>query len=424
GTYSIEDALFALPSIWCGCVAAENEPRETNLSVSVSFDKPVVFYEDAYTNAPGDVVAKRSTRTTLSISACGGASGGVLSVSARNLGKLVRVGGNAVSIPYEAVVPSNATVSLSVEYEASAHSASMDDISVAATIVPLDGGNVASDSDTATAVKLEFTPNYLIDTFIHRHKVGVRESARFFWQPQSIAVICEAGAGKLTNQENGVWNYTAPLTANEFSSLTAIYRGIEYQFALNVVEPQSVVAKSADAFDYGVPKNIAGGAGMELELLLLPTNVSFMGIAVQEVPSDYKDPQGYFANGYFDFAWSHTTNRSAGVWHIIQARNLFMYDYAEMGDALPRMTPSGEITDDWAHGWIAGSMNWMIPVGWKGPEAVNANEPVKQACVYWQRFRISPDGVLEVEKLGYVVQRNTNSVIRLNGEIVPLRPRE
>ena len=197
GTCSIEDALFALPSVWCGCVAAENEPRETNLSVSVSFDKPVVFYEDAYTNAPGDVVAKRSTRTTLSVSACGGASGGVLSVSARNLGKLVRVGGNAVSIPYEAVVPSNATVSLSVEYEASAHSDSEEDISVSATVFQSAGGSV-SDSASVTAVKIQL--NALVaaplDGNTSRHEYGIGEIVTCKHWPNDLPVSWKCQAGR------------------------------------------------------------------------------------------------------------------------------------------------------------------------------------------------------------------------------------
>ena len=197
GTYSIEDALFALPSIWCGCVAAENEPRETNLSVSVSFDKPVVFYEDAYTNAPGDVVAKRSTRTTLSISACGGASGGVLSVSAQNLGKLVRVGGNAVSIPYEAVVPSNATVSLSVEYEAETHSDSEGDISVSATVFQSAGGSV-SDSASVMAVKIQL--NALVaaslDGNTSRHEYGIEEIVTCKHWPNDLPVSWKCQAGR------------------------------------------------------------------------------------------------------------------------------------------------------------------------------------------------------------------------------------
>jgi len=236
-------------------------------------------------------------------------------------------------------------------------------------------------------------------------------------------VTCEAGTGGSTDLRNGIWYYVAPLTAGASPYLTAVCQATRYPLALDVVEPQSVVAKSADAFDYGVPTNVAGGVGMDLELVILPTNVSFMGIAIQEVPSDYKDPQGYFANSYFDVIWSHTTNRGAGVWHNIQAHNYFMNDYAEMGDRLPRMTPTGEITEDDTYGWIAGTQNWLIPAGWNENGSGETDAPVKQFCVYWQRFRMASDGTLEVEKLANVVQRKTNTVVRLNGEIVPLRPR-
>ena len=103
--------------------------------------------------------------------------------------------------------------------------------------------------------------------------------------------------------------------------------------------------------------------------------------------------------------------------------NYFMNDYAEMGDRLPGMTSSGEITDEDTYGWIRGTMNWFIPVGWNENGSDATDTPVKQFYVYWQRFRMEPDGTLEVEKLDNVVQRKTNTVVRLNGAIVPLRPR-
>ena len=429
GVAMLEDVSFDFPYVWCGCwhhgpVNSGTGQYATNgPSVFVSFDNPVVFYEDAYTNAPNDVVAKHSTNTTLTVSAYGGESGGMLYVSEQKIGKLIRVGGKAISFPYAAFVPPHCGVSFSIEYEADTHSDSEGDIIVAASIMPGDGGGVISESNSTTAVKLALTPDYLIDRGIHRHRLGVRESVKCSWMPPDVTVICEVGTGGYIKMKDGKWDYTAPLTAGASPYLTAVCQGTGYKFALEVLEPQSVVAKSVDAFDYGVPPNVAGGAGMELELVVLPTNVSFMGIAVQEVPTDYNDPQGYFANSYFDVVWSHTTNRGAGAWHRIQAGNQFMYDNAEMGDSLPRMTPDGEITDSLSYGWIAGSMNWMIPVGWNETGSSEDDTPVKQFALYWQRFRMASDGTLEVEKLGNVVQRNTNSVVRLNGEVVPLRPR-
>ena len=429
GVAMLEDVSFDLPYVWCGCWhhgsgnSGNGQYATNGPSVFVSFDNPVVFYEDAYTNAPNDVVAKHSTNTTLTVFAYGGEAGSMLYISEQKIGKLVRVGGKAITFPYTAFVPPQSGVSFSIEYEADTHSDSEGDITVTAYIMPGDGGGVTSETASATAVKLELTPNYRIGDYEHRHRLGVRESVKCSWMPPDAVVTWDAGTGGQIGMKNDKREYTAPLTAGASPYLTAVCHGTRYSLELEVVEPQSVVAKSAEAFDYGVPTNVAGGAGMELELVVLPTNVSFMGIAVQEVPTDYKDPQGYFANEYFDFAWSHTTNIGAGVWHDIQVGNRFMYDYAEMGDQLPRMTPDGDITDNWSCGWIVGSMNWMIPVGWNETGSSEEDTPVKQFAMYWQRFRMASDGTLEVEKLGKVVQRNTNSVVRLNGEIVPLRPR-
>jgi len=372
-------------------------------SLSITFSKPVVIFEEAYLDSEYGVRPKRSTRVRLTVSAYGGTHGGSLSLSSQNLEKLSAVAGGTINLPaITNIVPYESFFSTCV-YEAADVSGSMNDIRVLGTFTENETSVAYHSEDSLTAVRLEFTPDYQIDNYHHRHRVGVRERAKCSWLPADVAVTCEAGTGGQSNLIDGEWHYRAPLTADASPYLTAVCQGVRYPLALDVVEPQSVFAKSAEAFDYGVPPNVAGGAGMDLELVILPTNVSFMGIAVQEVPSDYKDPEGYFANSYFDFAWSHTTNRGAGVWHNIHAHNYFMNDYAEMGDRLPGMTASGEIADDDTYGWISGTMNWFIPVGWNLPSSDATDVPVKVFYAYWQRFRMAPEGTLEVEKLGNVV---------------------
>ena len=428
--YLLGGAAFAATGGVCRCgfddpipqVAVLHEPTDPP-ALSITFSKPAVIFEEAYLDSEYGARPKRSTRVQLTVSAYGGTHGGSLSLSSQNLGKLSSVGGGTIDLPAVTnIVPYESFFSTCV-YEAADVSGSMNDIKVFGTFTETETG-VSSDSNgSLTAVKLEFTPDYSIDNCPHRHRVGVRETAKCSWMPTAATVTCVAGMGGSTDLRNGMWHYIAPLMAGASPYLTAVCQGVKYPLAWDVVEPQAVVAKSADAFDYGVPTNVTGGAGMDLELVILPTNVSFMGIAVQEVPSDYKDPQGYFSNPYFDFMWSHTTNRGAGVWHNIHAHNYFMNDYAEMGDRLPGMTTSGEITDDDTYGWIAGTMNWFIPVGWNETGSCETDTPVKEFCVYWQRFRMASDGTLEVEKLENIVQRRTNTVVRLNGNIVPLRPR-
>ena len=428
--YLLGGATFAATGGVCRCGFEDPVPPDpvsydpTNApSLSIQFSKPVVIFEEAYLDSDHGAKPKRSTRVQLTVSAYGGTHGGSLSLSSQNLGKLAAVAGGTINLPAVTNIAPQELFFSTCVYEAAAVSGSTNDIKVLGTFTENETGLPSDSNASLTSVKLEFTPDYLIDNYIHRHRVGVRETAKCSWTPASVAVVCEAGTGGRLNLIDGKWYYVAPLTADASPYLTALCQGTRYQLALDVVEPQSVVAKSVDAFDYGVPPNVAGGAGMDLELVILPTNVSFMGIAVQEVPSDYKDPQGYFANSYFDFAWSHTTNMKAGVWHDIHAHNYFMNDYAEMGERLPGMTTSGEIAEDDTYGWIAGTMNWFIPAGWNETGSDETDSPVKQFCVYWQRFRMESDGTLEVEKLANVVQRKTNTVVRLNGEIVPLRPR-
>ena len=48
-----------------------------------------------------------------------------------------------------------------------------------------------------------------------------------------------------------------------------------------------------------------------------------------------------------------------------------------------------------------------------GPKDV----PVKTFAPYWQQFSMTADGTLSVQKLGHIVERDTNSIIRLNGTI-------
>ena len=158
---------------------------------------------------------------------------------------------------------------------------------------------------------------------------------------------------------------------------------------------------------------------MELELVVLPTNVSFMGIAVQEVPTGYKAPLGYFANKYFDFAWSHTRAAGAGEWHNIKPDNYFFEDYPRVHAAWPRMMDDGTITTNKSYGWQNGTMEWDIPIGW-GPKGTTDNSGQLGVIKgYTQEFVIFPDGFAGVRKFLNQVTRRTNDVVYLNGVLKP-----
>jgi len=429
GVFRIEEACFDLGSFCCGCVYdphGEDHPGENpgtpsssdSPGVSVSFNKPVVIFEDAYANTFTETIGKQSTSTTVKIEAYGGSEGGVVVVTMENYDKLECTGGP--SLPTAFMVGPYSQRSISVEYQGNRASGSADDIVVTAQM------SGASSSASATAVRVGFKPKVPIAGIPCRHVVGVRESVGVTWEPSSVSLSMSASQDEELVLFNNEWRYRAPLQKTS-PHLMVTCQGLSLPLNVEIKEPEYVFVRTVDAFDYNVPTNIAGGAGMELALYVYPTNVSFMGIAVQEVPSDYRDPWGYFNHIAFQDLWSHTRARAAGVWHDIQVGNLFMFDVAEMGDELPCMAADGSIVDDGRHCWISGGMNWMIPVGWNETGSDDDDDlPVKTFATYWQRFSMSSTGHLKVEKLEEFVERGTNNVISLNGTVQQqnnLRPR-
>ena len=245
--------------------------------------------------------------------------------------------------------------------------------------------------------------------------MGVREAINCFAMPD-VGDWEESGGGYF----RGRGLYRAPLMLDG-STLSYVVDEWRYIFNLIVIEPSAVVACSPKACDFSLNENVSGGAGMELELYILPEEVSFTGISMEEVPSLEGVHVGYFANISFMNVWYHTVDRGAGQWVNIKPDNYWATDSAVMGDVLPLEKPNGDITWDLSEGvWSQGELVWYIPWGWRERDAEIGEEPVKVMPVrYNQTFRIDQHGTLSVLKFGHVVSRGTNNVIKLNGNIVP-----
>ena len=323
GTYCIEGASFSLPSLWCGCSTAghgsTNEPPSTPC-VSVSFDKSVVFYEDAYTNAPNDVVAKRSTNTTLTVSAYGGEAGGMLYVSEQNIGKLVRVGGKAISFPYAAFVPPQSGVSFSIEYEAETHSDFQNDISVSASILPGDGGMPCTASASVTAAEILIEAEASFPTNKHRHVFGPAEWVKYAFNPPMPSATLQG-----TVPSNGMHDHLQgrlfmPFGASHFT-MTMVDDGASFSLPFVVIEPvanlfvDGVGMPSADDWTHvmNVPPLQEGdiGAVFHVDMSLKPSHVSFAALGVMELYAAATDIQGFFTNAVFNGHLDHDTDAGA-----------------------------------------------------------------------------------------------------------------
>ncbi len=317
GTYCIERASFSLPSLWCGCSTAgyggTNEPPLTP-SVSVSFDRSVVFYEDAYTNAPNDVVAKHSTNTTLTVSAYGGEDGGMLYVSEQNIGKLVRVGGKAITFPYSAFVPPQSGVSFSIEYEAETHSDSQNDIVVTATLQPVEGVMSCTASTATTVAKISIEAEANFPTNKRRHVFGPAERVLYSITPLGVSFTLQGDVPFHGMHDHLQGVIVMPFCAAQFS-LMAINGDTSLSLPFTVIEPEadlsidSVTLPSDDDW-----KNVMNatplqegdiGSVFHVNMSLKPSYVSFDALGIMELYAAATNVQGFFTNAVFNGHLNH-----------------------------------------------------------------------------------------------------------------------
>ena len=412
GSYLLEAASFSVDGGECRCGFDDPPPDSTPSShepddlpsLTITFSKPAVIFEDAYENEPGVTVPRRSTRVRLTIDAYAGAQGGGLWISGVNMNKLVAVDGD-ISLPYSQQLAACESYHATGVFEGFLASDSVQDVIVSGVFTETGTRSQVSTSKKVTVVRVELTPEFAApeNDRIHRHTFGVRESVLCrTWPTLPVSAWQTSSTGSF-RESGGIVYFTCPILA-ALSPLSITYAGVGYCPPGAVLEPTGIVARSPKADDYGFPKGTAGGAGMTLELYVKPLNVSFVGIAVEEVPTTTGIHTGYFANSSWQLAWYHTTDRGAGDWKNVQPGNFFMEDN-------PRMAEECEPP------WQTGSIVWDIPIGWGERNQSSGEAPVKTCgTIYDQTFEITSNGALSVTKFGYTVTRGTNDFIFLMGE--------
>ncbi|MBQ8125339.1 MAG: hypothetical protein IJ173_05540 [Kiritimatiellae bacterium] len=391
-----------LPSeLRCPCATEGDDVN--GAGVNIAFADAAVVFENAYTNAPGEVVARRSTTVTLGGRVVGGEFGGTFTVTLTDGGRLVGAGG---SLPTNVTVAAGETFTFGVDYEGLAESAGVGDISATATFTENMTGRILADTTTLTSVRVELTPEIGREGALHRHRVGIGEEVEIETFPSVPGwTVLIDGAGSLTNR-SGKLIYQCPFVAEENGMTVTLAGGFQYQPLLSVIEPTGVVALDVFAKSYlDAEIGVAGWAGMTLDLYLEPRSVAFGQIQIVEVP-EYGtgiDPTGYFATNAYENIWHHTVARGAGVWRSVYIDNMFLPDHAELGERLP-VTP-----------WTAGQITWRIPIAWRKLPAdeYDYQEPHEFGTPYYQIFTINSGGTLRVTKLqDYWVERDPDGTRR------------
>ena len=416
GTYTLEGAAFTVPSVWCGCTAVGSGfPGMPQLpaSVSVSFDKAVVFYEDAYTNAPNVVVGRNSTTNILSVSAYGGESGGLLRIGQHNMDKLRRIGGAAVTLPYSAMLPPMGSVSFSVEYEAAKHSDAENDISVDASLTPMGGGVTTFAAASNTVVEVQLEAVYAAPsntTSVNRHIYGVYEPFYIRHFP-ALNVGWEYSEGFSNHVTTAGENLIkCPLSVDREELITLSYENATYKPLIQIIEPQ-ISATVVDVCTNVNSEVVFAGAWMELELYAVPMTVSFRALALEEVPCTAGSLNGYFEQ-YADICGtSHTREHGAGTWWDVDAENRMGGDRSMrdrvMFSPLPRP-------------YYGGTLQWDIPIGWNVKGTSGESEPFKEMSTAYSVFTVmTGQGTVSVRKFGHTIIRGTNNVCVLDGVQLP-----
>lgn len=422
GYYTYEGYRLPAAGGACGCGVSggtppdeddNREPSPLLPGATATFSKRVIFFEDEYDNAPGERVPWRSTETTLDCWASGGIRGGRVRIEIAGADGLVPYGGSP--LPFERELEPGETVAFKNAYRAARPSGGADDIVVTATFEENVTGWTWTSESKATAIQLEFKAvlRAVENSCPNRHKLGVNEKVSCTQTPSEPKVNWSTpGGGHMTNNLS---QYSCPLHVAR-NPLAANCKDAEYTPELVVVEPQAVEPRNIGYWKEGAAIGCAGGIGLEFDLYILPLDVSFSGLAVEEIPCDIGSRSGYFLNNHFTNLFSHTSDNGAGNWLRLSADHLFGVDAPGIYTALPRVTPDGVLTNDLNFGWTYGTLTWAIPYGW--------NEGITNhtVCV---RGRFAENTVHEnvifetgktgVRKLQQAVTREINGKIYLNG---------
>ena len=445
GYYHLENALFLVKGGQCRCgfddppsdssMPIQHDPNDTP-SLTITFSKQAVIFEDAFQENVDVTMPKRSTRVRLTIDAYGGQGGGTLSLTGVNMDKLIAVDGD-VALPYSKTLGSGESYHVTGVYEGAVGSDTIDDIVVQGGITPVYPYNPPSATSSITAVKVVLEAEYhASDNFCAtRHTYGVGEKVHFSITPASSSAklrVVKADASDYVTHYDTVRGGTVFLDVSEADAsemrtyicpvtgtrpnITVKFADSEYRPVMTVVEPRAVETSIA----FGGTRFWLGQVGfgcLTTVNYISPGNVSFEGIAVAEIPcTEAIPPTGYYATSNYTGPLTHTDLAGAGNVISIKGLNYWCRDQAGYDNPIEN--------------WSAGVLVWKIPVGWKRllfdgdpPSRTfecdyeRHNDATSRPLLiggrtdaYTQTYRIDAEGTASVEKFGWRLIRTRWSI--------------
>lgn len=128
----------------------------------------------------------------------------------------------------------------------------------------------------------------------------------------------------------------------------------------------------------------AGNFRALIDLVVLPTNVSFVNVCTMEIGLKATDVTGYFAGPPAKGEWLTHVGHGADVWIALSEENE-SYDRVAM-PPLPK---------EWGAG---GKFTWPIPNVWRVCDDFSTTNRFEPSIDYDQRFELDPDGTSRILK--------------------------
>ena len=386
GTFHYEGYYLDVLDVSCGCSFVE----EPSAKASISFSKSAVIFENCYTNAPNDIVPRRSTTNSLDITIYGGPFGGSAEIEFDDKGKLEYLTQEA--IPRAVSVAAEQTLELSFPFIAKEESVSENDIKASLKFTEYFTGDVFESEDEMTAVRVEVETAVYVPIYRNRHHLGVGEIVRIYCFPRLQNIIWTNGFGRVLSTTSEYCRYDcAHIPCADFVGIQ--FSGVRYCVDFSVVAPMSYQIHTI-ATNYLASIGQSGGFVAELYGSVLPKEVSFENVEIIEIPCVSVDAVGYYAQPSKVHLHDHG-RYGAGVWVNVEIYNQ-MYDCIAM-----------EIN---SQPWSDGEFSWPIPNAWR---VKNDSGITNVFCNTDQRFRIFSSGKSSIEKFGILFESFTNGVYQV-----------
>ena len=409
---------YALPVLNLGCGCPGGAPPggpgtnafQAALSVGLSLERNAVLFEDAYTNAPGDTVGRRSTFSAIALDFASGENAATVTLSVPSGAEKIRLHDGGTNGPAVAGWSTNlaphASGSRVFYAEGVEASGAMRDVRLRAVI--RDSVETALANRRMTSGKVEV---YAVDPFPtnhHRHIFGPFETVKVNRYPHDLPLqlVGDLPFDGTLAASNNTMSIHVPSRVCAFS-LDACFGDSVLDLPFRVIEPEEDF--HVDHARLPTPLELFGiigldeplrmgdiGAVLHIDMSLCPKTVSFMHILLLEGYAEAENIHGYFTNECFNGHLNHTVEAGA-FYDVISVTNGNVIGSGDNLCFCPTQTNLPPVT--------AGEFTLHIPFHW----FVEGGSVMKKINTFESRVSIYDNADVKVSKFGVSARRGTNN---------------